>query len=217
MTGIDYLFPCLSPESADPQSIPTRLLREELERELHQRRASYPGRVDKGRMHAHDAEQGINLMRGLVEHYRRVEAMDAWYEGRDTPQGEALWQAHLKQDAIAGQALQPFRWSEVVCALQREIILRRRYYPQWIAGGTLEPIRARHQIERIEAVHFHWWVGMANFMPDHLHHKQDAMRKPGPEREEFQRCCREHRARFDYAAGRGAYVTAPEEQKELAL
>lgn len=217
MSSIDYLFPCLSPESADPQTIPTRLLRDELERELHQRRNSYPARVDKGRMHRHDAERGIDMMRALVEHYRRIETMDAWYEGQDTPQGDTLWQAHLKQDAIAEAALQPFRWSEVVIALQREILLRRKYYPQWIAGGTLEPLRARHQLERIETVHFHWWVGMSHFMPDHLHHKQEAMRKPGPEREEFTRCMREHRARFDYSTNRGTYVAAPEQQQEMAL
>ena len=217
MTGIDFLFPCLSPESADPQTIPTRLLREELERELHQRRSSYPSRVDKGRMRPYDAERGIDIMRGLVEDRKTCEALDLWYEQQDTPQGDDLWNALNRQEAIADAALQSFRWSEVIIALQREILLRRKYYPQWIAGGTLEPLRARHQLERIEAVHYYWWVGMHRFMPDHLHNKQDAMRQPGPEREEFTRCIREQRNRFDYSTRRGTYVAAPKQQQEMAL
>jgi hypothetical protein len=216
MTAIDHNFPCLSPDSADSQSIPNRLALAELERELHHRRNSYPARVDKGRMHAHDAEQGINIMRGLVEDAKAFEACDAWYAAQETPEGEALWAALMRQQAAADEALAPFRWSEVVIALQQEIRLRRRYYPQWIEAKTLDPFRARHQLERIEKVHFHWWVGMHRFMPDHLHLIQDKIRKPGPERLQFQMAFREHRARFDFSSNRGAYLTA-EEQKELAL
>jgi hypothetical protein len=216
MTAIDHNFPCLSPDSAPPQTIPNRLLLAELERELHQRRDSYPGRVDKGRMHRLDAERGIDLMRALVEDYKRSVALDLWYENKESPQGDALWLALVKQQAAADAALQPFRWSEIVAELQREIRKRRKYYPQWVAAGTLEPMRARHQMERIETVHFHWWRGMAHFMPDDLHHVQHKVRQPGPERNAYYTACRAHRARFDPDSDRGDYAAA-EEQQELAL
>lgn len=37
-------------------------------------------------------------------------------------------------------------------AIQRELALRRRCYPQWITKGLMKPNDARHQIAIFEAI-----------------------------------------------------------------
>jgi len=88
-----------------------------------------------------------------------------------------------------------------------QLSLELRHELEWI------PLKAMRRECREALVPFY---GMHRFIPDHLHLIQDKIRKPGPERLQFQMAFREHRARFDFSSNRGAYLTA-EEQKELAL
>ena len=218
--NLDHHFPCLSDASAAPASVPLRLQLAEIERELHQRRESYPGRVDKGRMTAHDAEYGVDIVRAIAEDLRHQQLLDQWSESfQRTGQDDAeIWARVEAQQLTAARALAPFRWAELVTALQREILLRRRYYPQWVAKKTLDPIRARHQLERIEAVHFLYWVGARHFMPDALHGRRDQIwAAKGILRSAWAEAWHDHRAQFDPASDRGAYLTPDSQQQEMAL
>jgi hypothetical protein len=42
---------------------------------------------------------------------------------------------------------------EQIACVKRELMLRRRNYPKWIAAGTMTQQRAAEQIELMEAVH----------------------------------------------------------------
>jgi hypothetical protein len=40
-----------------------------------------------------------------------------------------------------------------IACVKRELMLRRRNYPKWVAAGTMTEQRAHEQIELMEAVH----------------------------------------------------------------
>lgn len=193
----DPLFPCLSPESAQPGAIPVQMLLAEMERELLQRRTVYPGRVEKGIMDRAAAEHGIDIAHALTEDLR-ADAMIGQIVNMPagaTPPADA-WSAYNHQRSQADAALRAFRWPDIVAALQQDIAHRRDYYPRWVSRGTLDPTAARQQLERIEAVHFRWWV---------LGHHFGTLWSDGGD-DAWRTAWRTHAARFDLSSDRGAYA-----------
>lgn len=190
-------FPCLSPDSADPDSIPLRLQVEELAHELHQRREYYPKRVAKGRMRPEEAEFQIDCMAAI---HADLEALNLYGHEDDA--------ANVERRDRADAMILGFSWQQMVACLRREIGMRRKYYPDWIRGGALDPIVARHRLERIEAVHFSYWYHMRHYMPAELEHLR-GRGLTGPDRSIFMTAARAHRARFTPEARRGEYTQTP--------
>jgi hypothetical protein len=212
MTTLNPRFPCLSPESADPAAIPLHLRIEEIARELDHRRAIYPRRVDKGRMTSQDADRGIDAFAAIAADLR-VEAL--WTVWGATQPGTAAdvdaRRAYRHAHDQAAPLLAAFTWSQLVGALRREIALRRKFYPQWVASGTLGKADARHRLERIEAVHFQWWRWGHNIMPDELGPCQrEPLKTPltGASLDAWKATVRAHRTLFDPAGKRGEYAHA---------
>ena len=189
-------FPCLSPESADPDSVPLRAIVDELQRELHIRREKYPDRVRKGRMTAQEAEYQIDALAAIAADF-------AWAadEGAD-PHDSAT------RFAKAQTMLAPFAWSQLVSVLRREIAMRRRYYPEWIRAGTLDADAARHRIERFEVAHLHYWRWMRNFWPPEMNDRRAA----GVADPADWAAHRLHRTRFPDHDRRGEYHVTPSTQ-----
>lgn len=214
---LDPRWPCLSPESADPHSVPLAAQEAELSRELDQRRHAYPRRVEKRMLSQYDADRRIDLLHAIHDDIAWLAQFARWSAGTE-PRFSHDMTRH--RDA-AEAAIARFRWSELVAELRREIDMRRKYYPAWVRKGSLDAPRARLQLERIEAVHFLYWVHGRWFMPDELHSVRDRVwTVDGPERALFRAAAHAHRARFAAASRRGDYVdiapTAATEP-ELAL
>lgn len=206
---LDPLFPCMSPASADPDSIPMRARVEELERELDYRRKCYGARVDKGTMTPQRRDDEIEGMKAI------------WFDQHTAYGWEGLSDADFRAACTRRAAdLVRFPWERRVAMLRREIDMRRRLYPQWVERGTLKAGTARIQLERLEAVHFHYWRHANHFMPADLQH---LIGKPimGADRTAFLSALRTHQARFDPAGRRGEYlagpatVDQPEQQQEM--
>jgi hypothetical protein len=104
-------------------------LEAELARELEARRGFYPGRVGKGNMLQAEADRELALAAAWLEDVARIRA--CWFDRPGTapaaPQHGFAW-----QDRRAG--------------LLRELGLRRRLYPQWVAGGRLLADQAAQRI-----------------------------------------------------------------------
>ncbi len=209
MPGIDLAFPIMSEESAAPLGIPRRQLVDELRRELDLRRASYPARVQRGKMTPVEAEWQIDVLAAIHADFRADLQFD--------PQSSthmALWR---DQRAQADAMLNRFRWSDLVEALQREIALRRRYYPQLVAEGRAPAIAARHQLEHIEAVHFAYWLQARRWWPDELDHKRyQSGALTWSERDTYRAAYQRHRDRFEPIedSPRGKYAASVEHEPE---
>lgn len=143
--ALDPHFPCVSSGSTAPEQLPRAALVDELRRELRHRHIAYEKRVAKGRMSQMDADDEIECMAAMLADF-------------ECDLLEPFSQAQREAAARAAPMLQPFGWHGAVACLRREILLRRRYYPEWIRKGTLPAIDARHQLERLEAVHVHYWL-----------------------------------------------------------
>lgn len=105
----------------------------EIERELAERRAVYPGLVRRGSLSAADADRQIATLAAA---------------------GRAIGGT---PDA-SGPA-----WRDMVAELRREIALRRRLYPRWLAEKRIAEPAARKQIEGIEAAHWRLWIAGDGF------------------------------------------------------
>lgn len=213
---LDPHFPCLSPDSADPCTISAARIAEELTRELEARRMAYPRRVEKGQMHQYDADRQIDLLHAVRDDFSWLELFAISKVGEGADPAPALTE---KREA-AEAAILKYRWSEIVAELRREILLRRRFYPRWIAAGTLDRASARRQMERIEAAHFAYWRNGRYFMPDDLHRLRDRIfpaHRNTPEFALYRQAAHAHFARFAALGRRGDYAAAPPADDEPRL
>jgi hypothetical protein len=221
MMRLDPTFPCCSPTSANPDTIPARAQAHELSRELDRRRVNYARHVDQHTMTQGDADRLIDVMRVLHDYTLWQADAAAWME-RAHP-SERMQPEMLARRTRSLDAIREWRWSDLVAELRREILNRRKKYPRWIAGGTLAPLDAQHQLERLEAVHFRLWRQAELFMPDNLFsHRDQIFGEQGDQvrRLEFRALCRAHLARFDPEGRRGELiddVAHAGEQKEMAF
>ncbi len=214
--SIDPHFTCLAPESADPHRVTAAQISDELTRELEARRNGYPRRIQKGQLHRLDAERQIDLLHAIRDDFSWLAAFAVWHAGQEPVMPAALAEKRNAAEA----AMLKYRWSDIVAELRREILLRRRYYPKWIAGGTLDRTTARRQLERIEAAHFTYWRDGRFFMPDELHQLRDRIfpaHRETPEFQAYRAAAHAHFARFDRAGKRGEYTDQPSVEGEPQL
>lgn len=109
------------------------LLAAELGREAAARAALYRRKVDEARMTEAEAERGLALCAAWREDVERMTA--AWGVGEPT---------RAPRHA--------FSWKERVDALQRELELRRRFYPEWIDAARLDRADADRRLQCAEAL-----------------------------------------------------------------
>lgn len=106
----------------------------ELARELEQRRKVYPGRVAKGNMTPAEADAEIAIAVAWTQ--------DAW----------RIKQAWFIDHAPPAPATHGLTWNVRRNALLRELELRDRLYPQWIASGRLLDRHAAGQIAALRCL-----------------------------------------------------------------
>ncbi|MBB5985337.1 hypothetical protein [Sphingobium lignivorans] len=211
MRQLDSRFPCISSASTDPLRIPLLNVVEELARELDLRRKSYPGRVERGKMSGAEAEWQIDVMAAI---HVDLQASLLLIDGSRSV--EKIRLAGLARTA-ADRRLLRFRWAELVEVLQREVALRRRWYPDLIAQERLSAAASRLQLERMEAAHFFYWRQARRFWPDELDAKRyRAAELTIDERALFRAAERRHLDRFvDLELDqRGAYAADDEDEAE---
>ena len=123
----------------------------ELGREAAARASLYRRKVEAARMTQAEADRGLALAAAWREDVDRIAA--AWGNGQAPAP---------PRHAIA--------WKERVDGLTRELELRRRFYPDWIAGGRMTQAEAAQQIACLEALlaiyHDGWdWRGSDGKLP----------------------------------------------------
>jgi hypothetical protein len=107
----------------------------EMQRELCHRKSTLPKRVLEGRMRQVDADYQLTIWRVLCE---------------DVPRMRDNAPLHIET---------AFSHKDRCAALEREIKLREKFYPIWIAKGRLHPERATQQIELIDAMLYRYQTG----------------------------------------------------------
>lgn len=107
----------------------------ELAREIAARHETYPREIAKGNITQSQAETQIYTMQAIAADLRRFAA------ARD--QGV---------NPLTLDAGHRFTWAQRRDAITRELALRRRHYPQWIAKGRLLSTTARQQVNALEAM-----------------------------------------------------------------
>jgi hypothetical protein len=110
-------------------------LERECERELAQRRRFYEGRVAKGNMTPEEAKHGLAIAAAWREDVARIRA--AWIA---TPGTSPAPPAH------------EISWRERRAGLLRELDMRARFYPGWIASGRLLQADADRQVKALECL-----------------------------------------------------------------
>ncbi len=110
-------------------AITAEALHRELERELRDRKRLYATRVEAGNMTAAEKDYQLAIAQAWQDDLNRM--VDCWF----TNPGSAPHKAPHE-----------FSWGERRGALQRELDLRRRFYPQWTESGRLLAADAALQI-----------------------------------------------------------------------
>lgn len=116
-----------------PWSIGAGELRQVVDDEIAQRRASYPGYVRRGQMTQAEADRHLVL----------IGAVAADLRGATPDDGPA--------------------WADKVGELRREIMLRRRLYPRRVADRRTTEEQARAQMEAMEGVHWQFWIRLTGW------------------------------------------------------
>lgn len=116
-------------------AIPLAAIGRELERERRQRRQFYPNRVKSGNMLPAEAERQLALVDAWLEDCTRIQA--CWFDTR----GSLPWAPR-----------HGFTWQERRAGLLRELELRDRVYPRWIADGRVLEKDAAHRIACLQCL-----------------------------------------------------------------
>ena len=109
-------------------------VRAELAREAALRRRVYPDRVAKGNMTSAEAEHEQAVLAAIAADVERMVAAADPYA------------------APPGASAPAFTWRQRVQALQRELGLRRRMYPQWTDRGRMTADEGARQLAALEAL-----------------------------------------------------------------
>ncbi|ARS27643.1 hypothetical protein [Sphingomonas sp. KC8] len=172
---LDFTFPLTTPpRDRGPDKDPLRLsvrplhtigideMLAELRRTCEYRHQLYPRSVETGRMTRDEMLHHIALIEQILD--------DMTPAVPDLPWPEQLRFDQEKQDRRKRSG---FLWPDKVRELRREIALRRNAWPKAIADGRRNVIEARTAMERLEAVHWRYWIACDHFEPADTH---DAIR-----------------------------------------
>lgn len=123
----------------------------ELGREAAARHSLYRKRVDAARMTQAEADRGLAIAAAWREDVERIAA--AW--------------GNAQEPAPPRHAIS---WRDRVQGLQRELELRRRFYPEWIDAGRMTAAEGAQQLACLEALlaiyHDGWdWRGPDGRLP----------------------------------------------------
>lgn len=132
-----------------PQPVTRADMIREIELELAFRRATYPKRIELGRIDAAAAERQIAILGEIRDQLP--------HPGNNHAEGDAL-----------------FTWSDKVLELRREITMRRQLYPRWIASPQSQLTRAAaaERLARLEAVHeLYWYLCCFSYIDIQLAHR----------------------------------------------
>jgi hypothetical protein len=132
--------------SARIPGVTLQQLAAEIDRELGSRAALYPKRVDAMRMTQAEADAQIAIARAWRADVARIAAWRA---------GAAERWARKCAGGEYGAFPAPehgIDWRTRRQAVERELELRARFYPDWIASGRLAPAAAAHQVACLEAL-----------------------------------------------------------------
>lgn len=140
-------FRMLSPESAHPCDVPLQVMIDEALRELAGRRQRHPGYVATERMTERESAHELAVMASIVADLRMAQA--SW-----------------RPSGIAFAPDKTVTWTAKVETLRRELAIRRAAYPRWIERGQLNAAVAHGQMERLEAIHWMYWVNAMFWLPD---------------------------------------------------
>ena len=143
-----------------PGDIDNDELLREVDQELDRRRAAYPALVTRGTLSREEAEQHIATWATIRDDWRRLEHRLERLLG-SRADGTALTLRRAPA-AYAGT------WDARVRELRRELAIRRAAYPKWIAnaGNPLTADDAALRLERLDAVHWRYWMQLFGFTPD---------------------------------------------------
>jgi hypothetical protein len=103
----------------------------EAERELASRRRTYPDRVQKCRMTQAEADYQIAIMAAIAADTRRM--------------------GHIGPSEMAA-VTHTFSWLDRRKALERELDMRDRLYPGWIANARMTQANAARQMSAMKAI-----------------------------------------------------------------
>lgn len=141
-------FPLLSHGSRPSADVYLLKRIAEVKRELDQRRRFYPNWVAQGRITALEMEHEIRIFEA-IEH-------DLMAAHRQEETG--VWAMPGAGDGPLDPAAVREAWEAKVRALRRELALRRNAYRKRVEQGRLSQADADKQLERLEAVHWMYWV-----------------------------------------------------------
>lgn len=123
-------------------------LERECARELEQRRATFRRQVERGRMLQAEADREIALASAWLEDVRRIRW--CWQEQWSSSSAAIGPQGRPGSAPVTPE--HGFSWKDRHAALLRELELRARFYPQWIAGGRLLESDAAAQVACLECL-----------------------------------------------------------------
>lgn len=134
LAPLGFDFPLMSPLSTrPPHAVPREEMLIELDEELNARAHSYPLLVAQRRMKEEEARRHIAVLAAVRDDL----ADPAAPAGRDG-----------------------FPWDAKVRELRRELAIRRNAWPQAIRARRLGAAEAARRMERLEAVHFAYFVDL---------------------------------------------------------
>lgn len=146
---LDFAFlPMADLSRRPPWSIDIEEQEAELGDELASRRDRYPAMVAKGRgLTQRDADRHILVLGEILADCRLLP---------DDRSPAAC--ARTLDEARDRRREMRILWEDKIRELRREITIRRNGYPGWIDKGRVTLGVAREKMERIEAVHWRYWM-----------------------------------------------------------
>lgn len=128
---LGFDFPLMSALSVRPPwAVPPGEWLEELDEELAARERAYPIHVRDRRMKQADADRHVGLL------------------------------AAVRMDLVDDSTGRLFAWEDKVRELRRELAIRRNAWPRQIAGRRMRAEDAARRMERLEAVHWRYWIAL---------------------------------------------------------
>ncbi|MDX3886322.1 MAG: hypothetical protein QHC65_18020 [Sphingomonas sp.] len=128
-------------------TIPLDEMLAELRHESARRHDLYPRWIQAGRIGRDEANHHIALLEQILDDMTEADPAAGW-PARDQFR-------RMKQER---RSRSPFTWDQKVRELRREIDVRRNAWPSQIAGGRRPVIEARASMERMEAIHWRYWI-----------------------------------------------------------
>ncbi len=150
-----YDFPNTSPTSRAPFEVPLNKRIAEVRRELDQRRRHYPQFVIRGRMTELEADLETRMMATVLED------LEALQRREET----GIWAMPGMGDQVPEPIAVHEAWERKIRSLRREIQIRRNTYPRKVEQGRMTADDARKWLERLEAVHWMYWIDCFCMVP----------------------------------------------------